>query len=159
MSERSELLSSVGVDYASLHSLLASSEWQKADAETGAVMLKIARRVTAGWLREEDITVFPCLDLQTINQLWVKYSKGRFGFSVQSDVWGSVGQDYGKFSDAVGWRHGSSSDWQQYPQLTFSLLAPFGHLPAAPFFKFNELVIGWAASLPPKLVDCYDEDF
>lgn len=78
--------SSVGVDYASLHSLLASSQWQKADEETGAVMLKVARRVTDGWLTEEDITEFPCLDLQTINQLWIKSSQGRFGFSVQSDV-------------------------------------------------------------------------
>ena len=159
MSERSELLSSVGVDYASLHSLLASSQWQKADEETGAVMLKIARRVTAGWLREEDIRDFPCLDLQTLDQLWVKYSQGRFGFSVQSDVWESVGKDYGKFSDLVCWRQGSGRDWLQYAKLTFSLLAPFGHLPAAPFFKFNELPIGWAASLPPKLVDCCSEDF
>lgn len=159
MLEHSELLSSLGVDYTSLHSLLASNQWQKADEETGAVMLKIARRVTAGWLREEDITDFPCLDLQTINQLWIKYSQGRFGFNVQAEVWESVGQDYGKFSDAVGWRHDVGSDWQQYSQLTFSLLAPFGHLPAAPFFKFNELAIGWAASLPSKLVDCYNADF
>lgn len=160
MSERSELLSHVGVDYASLHSLLASSQWQKADEETGAVMLKIARRVTSGWLRENDIQDFPCLDLLSLNQLWVKYSQGRFGFSVQSDIWKSVEEDYGKFSDAVGWRlHGSLNDWQQYSKLSFSLLAPVGHLPAAPFFKFNESPIGWAASMSQKLVDCYGEDF
>lgn len=141
MSENSELRSSVGVDYASLHSLLASNQWQKADEETGAVILKIARRVTAGWFREEDITDFPCLDLQTINQLWIKSSQGRFGFSVQSDVWKSVGKDYGKFSDVVGWRSGNGTDWLQYSKLSFSLLAPVGHLPAAPFFKFNDLAI------------------
>ena len=27
-----------------------AGQWQNADEETGAVMLKIARRVTAGWL-------------------------------------------------------------------------------------------------------------
>jgi hypothetical protein len=64
---------------------------------------------------------------------------------------------YGKFSDAVGWRH--DSDWLKYPQLSFSLQAPIGQMPAAPFFKFNQLPIGWAASLPSKLVDCYGEDF
>jgi hypothetical protein len=157
VSEHSELPSIVGVDYTSLDSLLASSQWQKADQETAAVMLKIASRVTTGWLREEDIKDFPCQDLQTINDLWVKYSQGRFGFSVQSNVWESIGEDYGKFSDAVGWRH--DSDWLEYSQLSFSLQAPVGQMPAAPFFKFNHSPIGWAASLPSKLVDCYGEDF
>lgn len=60
MSQQDELLSAVGVDYTPLHNLLASGQWQKADEETGAIMLKIARRVTAGLLREEDIQEFPC---------------------------------------------------------------------------------------------------
>jgi len=104
MSGQDELISSVGVDYTSLCSELASGQWQKADEETGAIMLKITRRVTAGWLTEEDIQEFPCPDLQTINQLWVKYSNERFGFTVQSRIWENVGEDYSKFSDAVGWQ-------------------------------------------------------
>ncbi len=60
-------------------------------------------------------------------------------------------------SDSVGWR--LYSDWQRYSDLTFSLLAPVGHLPAAPFFKSNEMAVGWTCSLKPKLVDCYAEDF
>lgn len=156
MTEQDEFISSVGVDYTPLRDLLASGQWQKADEETGAVMLKIARRVAPGWLKEEDIKDFPCLDLQTLDNLWVKYSQGRFGFTVQSRIWKSVGEDYGKFSDAVGWR---SLDWLQYPDLTFSLNAPVGHLSAAPFFKSNELAVGWTATLSLKLADCYDEDF
>ena len=107
-----ELLAGVGVDYTPLHNLLVSGQWQKADEETGALMLKIARRVVAGWLREEDIQQFPCLDLETIDKLWLKYSQRRFGFSVQSRIWESVGEDYGKFSDSVGWR--LYNDWQQW---------------------------------------------
>ena len=114
-------------------------------------MLKISRRAEAGWLREDDIEFFPCADLLSINQLWVKHSGDRFGFSVQCRIWESVGEDYGKFSDVVGWR---SHDWLQYSDLTFSLSAPVGHLPAAPFFKSHDLPIGWAASLPSKLADC-----
>ena len=94
MLEQNELTSAVGVDYTKLRDLLAASQWPEADNETGAVMLKISRRVTAGWLREEDITEFPCPDLNTIDCLWMKYSQGRFGFSVQSRIWESVGQDY-----------------------------------------------------------------
>lgn len=93
MLERNELLSSVGLDYTPLYSLLASSQWQKADEETGAVMLKIARRVTAGWLREEDIENFPCQDLLSIDRLWMQYSQGRFGFTVQSQIWETIVED------------------------------------------------------------------
>ena len=133
MSQQDELISAIGVDYIQLHDLLAAGQWQKADKETGAVMLKIARRVTAGWLREEDIQELPCPDLQTIDRLWVKHSQERFGFSVQNSIWEIVEEDYGRFSDSVGWR--LSSDWRRYSDLTFSLLAPIGYLPAAPFFK------------------------
>lgn len=71
---------------------------------TGAVKLKIARRVTAGWLQEENIQEFPCPDLQTIDHLWIKYSQERFGFTVQNRIWENVGEDYGRFGDSVGWR-------------------------------------------------------
>ena len=157
MSQQDELLSAIGVDYSQMRNLLAAGQWQKADQETGSLMLKIARRVTAGWLQEEDIQELPCPDLQTIDHLWVKYSQGRFGFSVQNRIWENVGEDYGRFGDSVGWRLYSS--WRRYSDLTFSLLAPTGHLPAAPFFKFNDMAVGWMSSIPPKLVDCYAEDF
>ena len=160
MSELDELISAVGADYALLRNFLASGQWHHADEETGAVMLKIARRVKAGWLREEDIEEFPCLDLQTIEQLWVKYSNDRFGFSVQNRIWQKVGEDYAKFSDYVGWRaHYSWQQWRQYSDLIFSLEAPVGHLPAAPFFKSDGSPIGWLSSYAPKLADCYAEDF
>lgn len=157
MSGQDEFASDVGVDYTQLCELLAAGRWQEADEETGAVMLKIANRVTAGWIREEDITQFPCPDLETIDYLWVKYSKGHFGFTEQSHIWESVGEDYLKFSDAVEWR--VNYNWLHYSQLTFSLEAPKGHLPAAPFYKSGGLAIGWAATLVPKLADCYADDF
>ena len=30
---------------------------------------------------------FPCDDLRTIDQLWVHYSNGKFGFSVQKKIY------------------------------------------------------------------------
>uniref|UniRef100_A0A0C1NM16 GUN4-like domain-containing protein n=1 Tax=Tolypothrix bouteillei VB521301 TaxID=1479485 RepID=A0A0C1NM16_9CYAN len=67
-------------------------------------MLKAALREKQGWLNDESIKNFPCTDLRTIDQLWVKYTNGRFGFSVQKRIWFSVGKDYGKFAVSVGWR-------------------------------------------------------
>ena len=85
--ETDELSSDKGVDYTKLRDLLAQGKWREADGETLAVMLKVAGREQQGYLRVEDIEEFPCTDLRTIDILWVKYSNGRFGFSVQKRIW------------------------------------------------------------------------
>ena len=146
------------VNYARLENLLASSKWRSADEETSLIILKIANRVDAGWLREQDFAELSCFNLETIDELWANHSQGHFGFTAQSQVWKTVGENYTKFSGAVGWR--LNHQWQMYSQLKFSLEAPPGHLPAAPFYKLSdEIAIGWAASLPQKLADCLDESF
>ncbi|MBD0362395.1 MAG: GUN4 domain-containing protein, partial [Coleofasciculus sp. C3-bin4] len=73
----------VRVDYGKLTELLVAGHWKEADEETGKIMLKISCREHEGWLNSEDIREFPSHDLCKINELWQKYSNGRFGFSVQ----------------------------------------------------------------------------
>jgi len=126
-----DLPSEKGVDYTRLRDLLKAGEWKEADQETLAVMLKATRTKNKMWLSDESIENFPCTDLRTIDQLWVKYSNGRFGFSVQKRIWESVGKDYGEFGDRVGWQKGMffNKEWLNYSELTFSLNAPPGHLP------------------------------
>lgn len=123
------LSSERGVDYTRLRDLLKAREWKEAHDQTLKVMLKAAGREKEGWLNYDDIEKFPCTDLRTIDQLWVEYSDGRFGFSVQKRIWKSVGEDYNKFGDRVGWR--SNMKWLYYSELTFSKEAPApgGHLP------------------------------
>ena len=124
-----------GVDYTHLQDLLAAGEWQKADRETEAVMLQVSGREEEGWLTEEDMETFPCQDLRTIDQLWVKYSDGRFGFSIQKYIWQDIENTtkddnvdtWKYFGDKVGWR--VNDYWIGYSNLTFSLDAPEGHLP------------------------------
>lgn len=58
----------------------------------------------------------------------------------------------------MGWR--LNSNWQRYPQLQFNLQAPTGHRSAAPFYKIGDDVgVGWAATLAPKLIQCLEESF
>lgn len=80
---------------------------------------------------------FPCDDLRTIDQLWVKYSQGRFGFSVQKKIWLELGGkvnykgDYEteeKLGNRVGWKVGNST--LECDDLTFNLQAPRGQLPS-----------------------------
>jgi hypothetical protein len=105
-----ELNSEKGVDYQKLRDLLRSAEWEAADKETNRVMLEVSGRQKQRYLDIEDIEKFPCADLQTIDRLWVKYSGGKFGFSVQKQIWLSVGGNpdasydiYKIFSDRIGW--------------------------------------------------------
>jgi hypothetical protein len=124
-----------GADYTRLRELLEAGEWRKADRETEAVMLEVSGREEEGWLTEEDMETFPCQDLRTIDELWVKYSNGRFGFSVQKRIWKEIeatiqdtGVDTWKyFGNKVSWR--VNDYWIGYSNLTFSLDAPEGHLP------------------------------
>ena len=128
------LVSAVGVDYTKLHDLLAAKKWKEADLETDKRMLEVAGRESQGWFRLEDVENFPCLDLGTIDKLWIKYSNGKFGFSVQKQIYLSVGgtKEYDQkvweaFGDKVGWRQGSL--WLNYSELTFTEKHCTGHLP------------------------------
>ena len=78
---------------------------------------------------------FPCAELQTINQLWLKYSAGHFGFSVQKQIWEEVRRNHSEFSRAVGWE--VDEEWLLYSQMTFDTTAPQGHLPTGKFKNTN----------------------
>lgn len=128
-----DLSSEKGINYTKLQKLLKAEKWKEADRETTAVMLKVAGQEPRGYLFNEDIEEFPCMDLRTIDQLWVKYSIGRFGFSVQKRIFDSVNRDGGAFGERVGWRSSLwgvfAYAWKTYDQITFNLGAPEGHLP------------------------------
>ncbi|MEG4348582.1 serine/threonine-protein kinase [Microcoleus sp. LAD1_D5] len=149
------LKSAQGVDYTRLRDLLAAGKWKDADRETFKVMLKAARREKEGWLDTNSIENFPGDDLRTIDQLWVKYSQGRFGFSVQKKIWLEIGGkvDYDtecKLGDRVGWRkrRKGRKGWLEYDDLTFNLEAPRGHLPScARVFAWGGEGLGWVVGV------------
>lgn len=129
-----KLPSKAGVDYRRLESLLAAQKWKEADRETAAIMLWLSNQEEKGLLTLEDIQKFPKLDLYTIDQLWVNYSKGRFGLSIQNQIWKSVGgtenakyEIWYQFCEKVGWR--AHDSWVEYDKMAFNLDASNGHLP------------------------------
>jgi hypothetical protein len=122
------------LDFAKLSNLLAAGKWKDADQETFALMLNAVGREEGDRLRVEDIEKFPYPYLHTIDQLWIRSSNGRFGFSVQKGIWQSLGgtpdangEIYRCFSERVGWR--VEGDWLTDDELTYSINAPVGHLP------------------------------
>jgi len=128
--------SSPPVSYSRLRTLLAAGKWKEADRETTSVIREVAGRGKEGWFDANSLRNFPKDDLRTIEQLWLKYSKNRFGFSVQKKIrlyrGGEIDGEYDwdtyvKVADAVGWR--KRGRWLYYSDLTFNTSAPAGHLP------------------------------
>ena len=119
--DNAQLKSDVGMDYRKLRDYLAQGKWKEADEETRRVMLAVAKREKEGWLDVEDIDNFPCADLRTIDRLWVKYSDGKFGFSVQKRIYQGFGgtrefdgEVLEKFWNKVGWKKGGDAICTEY---------------------------------------------
>ncbi|MGB3137564.1 MAG: GUN4 domain-containing protein [Nodosilinea sp.] len=139
---RDELYGSVesaaGVDHSRLRNLLHQQAWHEADLETETVILKALDRdmqpVTAA-----TVPRLSPVDLATVDGLWSLYSKGRFGFKAQQQVYRAqqqIQQDdrqrWLDFQQALGWREAPSlfyRGYRPYQDLDFSLDAPAGHLP------------------------------
>lgn len=106
----------LGIDYSRLQKILSEKErdWQSnADDETVSVLIKAAGRFERKPLQEAEIINIPCKDLRTINDIWLKNSDGRFGFSVQNKIWrditGSNNPSWKtrtEFGSKVGWFDG-----------------------------------------------------
>ncbi len=157
-----ELKSERGVDYTNLEQLLDQGKWKDADEETGKLMLQVIEKNDWWEIRSSDIDNFPCEDLRTIDHLWFKYSQGKFGFSIQTNIFIDVlitnndrnlfdivtnqKKIWDTFCDRVGWRKGG--EYLKREQLTFELFSPpLGHLPN---FWGGQM----GASLAQRLVTC-----
>ena len=116
------------IDYTHLHDLLAKGKWQSADRETWELMCQALAKSKGSYIFSSELDKFSCEDLQTIDHLWMNYSHGRFGFSVQALIYKKVNGDYGIFCNQVGWHIYNYSSANS--QFNFSLKAPIGHLPS-----------------------------
>jgi hypothetical protein len=124
------LRSQRGIDYTSVQQALIQHDFQQADLLTLQKLCELAGSGAAQrqWLYFTEVDNFPSLDLQTLNELWLQYSGGKFGFAVQRELWLGVGKNWERLWPKIGWKSGNN--WTRYPNgFTWSLDAPRGHLP------------------------------
>lgn len=124
------LKSESGIDYRPLEHLLAIQDLQAADHMTLQKMCELAgnNAIQRKWLYFTEVENFPITDLQTINNLWLVHCEGKFGFSVQREIWLSLNKNWDNLWVKIGWKRGNN--WTRYPQeFTWNLEAPRGHLP------------------------------
>lgn len=119
-----------GIDYTSLQQLLTAQDFQAADRMTLEKLCELAgsAAVQRKWLYFTEVENFTITDLQTINTLWLVHSEGKFGFSIQREIWLSLGKNWEKFWPKIAWKTGNN--WTRYPNgFAWNLTAPKGHLP------------------------------
>lgn len=151
--------------YKNLEEYLKNEQWKEADLETMEILIEIADSIESPnqpmkdrdvitWLELKDIDKIPDEDLKTIDKLWVEYSKGHFGFSVQAKIWterecqGKQGEFnfiiyQNKFAKSIGWYDGRK--WiNRYDNFDFSVDAKRGHLPSLSFPNQKIREITWS---------------
>lgn len=124
------LKSDCNIDYNPIQKLLAAQDFQAADRITLQKMCELAgpKAIQRKWLYFTEVENFPATDLQTLNILWVVHSEGKFGFSIQREIWLGLGKNWDNLWEKIGWKKGNS--WTRYPnEFTWNLSAPKGHLP------------------------------
>ena len=137
--ESSQLLVADTHRYKRLQDYLAAGEWFEADKETIHLIQDVADQPDLEELRPDDIKRFPCNALTVINQLWLNSSHGRFGFSVQVQIYQELGGDINstvakdqalieKWGERLGWR--ANNQWLPCNELDYSLNAPIGCHPS-----------------------------
>ncbi|MBE9047027.1 GUN4 domain-containing protein [Pleurocapsales cyanobacterium LEGE 10410] len=124
--------------YETLQNLLKENKWLEADKETVRLILAIAGQTEIENLRPSEIEHIDCSELQVIDRLWLEYSDGRFGFSIQAKAYQDLGGSeqttieqntelVEKWGDLLGWR--DSGNWVKCSDLEYSKNAAEGGLP------------------------------
>ncbi|WP_293143566.1 GUN4 domain-containing protein [Okeania sp. SIO3I5] len=119
--------------FVQLEEYLCQGEWRKADEETAFIFFEVMALENID--RDKMYYQTPSQILREIDQLWVKYSDGKFGFSVQKDIYQSLGgtrkydeEIWEAFCNKVGWQQGGKC--LHYDELTFNRETHYtGHLP------------------------------
>ena len=160
--EQDDLKSEKGIDYTRLRDLLKAGDWKEADKETYLRMLEAIGREEGDYIREEELLNFPCADLKTIDRLWVHYSQGHLGFSVQKKIYVECGAKLdGKspgdkiwrvFCDRIGWR--VNENYISYIEVIFNTNAPQGHLPIRCYWLHILTHRSLFSSLASRLMKC-----
>lgn len=122
--------SALGIDYAPLQQSLLREEFEAADRFTSKVLRQLAgpQAERRGYVYFSEVPSMPGQDLATLDRLWMAYSQGRFGFSVQARLLSGFDGRYERLWPRIGWKE--DGVWTRYPgAFTWSIKAPEGHMP------------------------------
>ena len=118
------------LDYSPLQQALLEERFEEADRLTSAFLRQLAgeQAERRGYVYFSEVLSMRGLDLVTMDRLWIAYSQGRFGFTVQARLLATLNGRYDKLWPRIGWKQ--EGVWTRYPNaFDWSLTAPEGHMP------------------------------
>lgn len=122
--------SAAGISYAPLQHHLMLQHFEAADRLTSAHLRELAgpEAVRRGYVYYSEVPAMPAVDLDSLDRLWVCYSRGRFGFSVQGRLLASLNGRWDRLWPRLAWK--LDGRWTRYPgSFQWSIEAPEGHMP------------------------------
>lgn len=122
--------SAQGMDYTELQQALAVQQFEQADRLTSAILRELAGpdAVRRGYVYYSEVPAIASTDLDSLDRLWVSFSRGRFGFSVQGRLLRACNGRWDQLWPRLDWKNGSQ--WTRYPgSFQWSIDAPEGHMP------------------------------
>ena len=118
------------LDYSPLQQALLEERFEEADRLTSAFLRQLAgeQAERRGYVYFSEVLSMRGLDLVTMDRLWIAYSQGRFGFTVQARLLATLNGRSDKLWPRIGWKQ--EGVWTRYPNaFDWSLTAPEGHMP------------------------------
>lgn len=148
--EKDVLLTDRAIDYVPLANMLMTGDYKGADQFTRDILIKLAgpdaeKRKYVYWT---EVRTLPIPDLVTIDSLWNKYSKGKFGYRAQRKIWrgAKVREDFERFCREIGWNkmeNGVERKLKWFGKSEFiydAEKAPDGHLPLTSALRGTSLL-------------------
>ena len=137
-----------GIDYVPFATMLAVGDFKGADQFTRDNLIKISgpgsvKRQFVYWTEVKNL---PTTDLATMERLWLQFSGGNFGYSVQKRVWEVENGNFDNYIRRIGWTkidNGNERKLKWFGQSEFIYdveKAPKGHLPLTSALRGTQLM-------------------
>ena len=137
-----------GIDYVPFATMLAVGDFKGADQFARDNLIKISgpgsiKRQFVYWTEVKDI---PATDLATMERLWLQFSGGNFGYSVQKRVWDVENANFDNYIRRIGWTKIESGNerklkWFGQSEFIYDVeKAPKGHLPLTSALRGTQLM-------------------
>jgi hypothetical protein len=137
-----------GIDYVPFATMLAVGDFKGADQFARDNLIKISgpgsvKRQFVYWTEVKNL---PATDLATMERLWLQFSGGNFGYSVQKRVWEVENANFDNYIRRIGWTtidNGNERKLKWFGQSEFIYdveKAPKGHLPLTSALRGTQLM-------------------
>ncbi|XP_074291929.1 tetrapyrrole-binding protein, chloroplastic-like [Silene latifolia] len=113
--------SSTAFSLDALERFLAEQNFRQADEETRRLLIVLAGEaaIKRGYVFFSELQFISKEDLKAIDDLWLKFSEGQFGYSVQKKIWSKVNKDFTRFFMKVGWMKKLDTEIEQFNYRSF----------------------------------------